>query len=127
MAEKVQVAFDTLKKTFRSRKTRNIEWRKEQLKSLLKGFNEMHDEICHACSEDLGREAFYTELAEIGGCKQAIHWNLQNIDQMTKDECIDTELIFAPAKTWVKYEPLGVCAIYGTWNYPIGLCIKPLI
>jgi aldehyde dehydrogenase (NAD+) len=69
----------------------------------------------------------YTEQAEIGGTMSAIKWDLKNIDWMTKNETIDTEIIQAPAKTLIKNEPLGVAAIYGAWNYPIGLTLKPLV
>lgn len=32
-----------------------------------------------------------------------------------------------PATTLIRYEPLGVCAIYSAWNYPILTAFKPLI
>lgn len=43
-----------------------------------------------------------------------------------KDTPIDCELMHGPAKTFIKYEPLGVSLIYGTWNYPMLLGLKPL-
>jgi acyl-CoA reductase-like NAD-dependent aldehyde dehydrogenase len=46
---------------------------------------------------------------------------------MTQPICEETELMFAPAKTYIRYEPLGVCAIFGAWNYPWTVCMKPLI
>lgn len=39
----------------------------------------------------------------------------------------ETELIAAPARTYIKYEPLGVCAVYSAWNYPIVTALKPVI
>ena len=35
--------------------------------------------------------------------------------------------MLAPAYSAVKYEPLGVVLIYGSWNYPYVVTIKPLI
>jgi aldehyde dehydrogenase (NAD+) len=35
--------------------------------------------------------------------------------------------LLAPARTYIRYEPLGVTAIYGSWNYPITTILKPLV
>lgn len=35
-------------------------------------------------------------------------------------------MMFAPAKTLVRYEPLGVALIMGSWNYPFVVTVKPL-
>lgn len=43
-----------------------------------------------------------------------------------KDDIRDTPLMLAPAKTMVKYEPLGVVLIFGSWNYPYVVNLKPL-
>lgn len=45
---------NNLKKTFKSGKTRDIAFRKQQLKNLLKGLKEMEDEILEAVKLDLG-------------------------------------------------------------------------
>jgi aldehyde dehydrogenase (NAD+) len=35
--------------------------------------------------------------------------------------------MFAPGKSRIKYEALGVALIYGAWNYPFVVSIKPLV
>ena len=45
---------------------------------------------------------------------------------MTKDVACETELRFAPAKSLIRYEPLGVTVIYGSWNFPFVVTLKPL-
>ena len=49
-----------LKLAFKTGKTRHIDWRINQLKSLKKGLEEMKMEICDAIEQDLGRDNFYT-------------------------------------------------------------------
>jgi len=44
-----------------------------------------------------------------------------------KDINEETELLFAPATTKIRYEPYGVCGIYSAWNYPILTAFKPLV
>lgn len=39
----------------------------------------------------------------------------------------DTELVLGPASTVITYEPMGVCAIFSAWNYPVITALKPLI
>lgn len=39
----------------------------------------------------------------------------------------DIEALMAPATNQIVYEPMGVVAIYGAWNVPLGVTIRPLI
>jgi len=40
---------------------------------------------------------------------------------------MDTGMVVGPAKSYEVREPLGVCAILGSWNYPITTVIGPLV
>lgn len=66
-------------------------------------------------------------MSEFLICKGSAEWDLKHIDEMTQPICEETELMFAPAKTYMRYEPLGICAIFGAWNYPWTVNMKPLI
>lgn len=33
---------------------------------------------------------------------------------------------FSPSSSMIRYEPLGVVLIYGSWNYPFVVTLKPL-
>jgi len=35
--------------------------------------------------------------------------------------------MLGPGSTLIHYEPLGVCGIYGAWNYPYVVVLKPLV
>mmetsp|Transcript_2618 Transcript_2618/g.3355 ORF Transcript_2618/g.3355 Transcript_2618/m.3355 type:complete len:139 (+) Transcript_2618:131-547(+) len=86
----------------------------------------MEKELCEACAKDLGRNMDFTSLAEILPTRSSISYDLSHIDKWVKEETIDTEILLAPAKTTIKYEPLGVALIFGSWNYPYGVTLKPL-
>jgi len=45
--------------------TRDVDFRISQLKSLLKGIDEMKDELCEAIGKDLGRGKFYAYISEL--------------------------------------------------------------
>src|SRR5262249_31120034 len=40
---------------------------------------------------------------------------------------INTPLVFAPSRTQVRFDPLGVGLIIGAWNYPVMLTLSRLI
>lgn len=44
-----------------------------------------------------------------------------------KDIKEEMELILAPGQCWTRYEPLGVVAVFGSWNAPIVTTLKPLV
>jgi len=82
--------------------------------------------MIEAAAGDLGRSKPFSEFADVIHVKSAVKSDLDNLDRYVKDEPIDCELMLGPAKTFIKYEPLGVSLIYGTWNYPLLLALKPL-
>ncbi len=43
-----------------------------------------------------------------------------------KDISVDTPLRLVPGSSKIRYEPLGVCLIFGSWNYPYIVTLKPL-
>ena len=61
----MEEAMAGLRETFRSRKTRSSQWRKSQLKALLKFLKDDEEEICKVLFEDLGKpraECFRDEV-----------------------------------------------------------------
>jgi len=90
----------------------------------------MKEEMEAAVVKDLGRHPFYTELSEINNILGDANWSLKNLDKHMKDEHVETEMLqytTCAAKTIIRYEPLGVCAVYGTWNYPFNLTLGPML
>ena len=43
-----------------------------------------------------------------------------------RDVYFDPSLVFFPNSTKIRYEPLGVALIYGSWNFPYFVTLKPL-
>ena len=69
---------------------------------------------------------FVTEFSSLFPCHNDIDHNLAHIDDYVKDDVRDTPLMLAPARTLVRYEPLGVALIFGSWNYPYVVNLNPL-
>ena len=101
-------------------------FRKDQLKALMKGLKECKNDMEEACVKDLGRCKYFTELSEVNGCIDHCEYWLENLDTFMEDEYFDTPLILQPCSAKIKWEPYGVSLIYGSWNYPYYVTLKPL-
>lgn len=77
--------------------------------------------------KDLGRGKFETTTDDIGLVKNQIFHTIDHLKSWAKDDVRDTPLILGMAKSYIRYEPLGVICIYSAWNYPIMLSLAPLV
>ena len=87
----------------------------------------MEKELFAACLKDLGRCEFLTKLGELDAIIYQCHYNIKNLDKFMSDVHHDTPLLLAPNFGRIKYEPLGVALVLGSWNYPYMVCLKPLV
>ena len=101
--------------------------RKSKLKLLLKNFLEMEEEILSALSDDLGKSKTEALLGEIYGVKAEASFAIKNINGWMKTKRVSSPLAISFTKSWVKPEPKGNILIISPWNYPIMLCLNPLI
>jgi beta-apo-4'-carotenal oxygenase len=117
-----------IRKAFLSHKTRDLEYRKQQLRKLYWAFKDNADLIEEACKKDLGKSQFETYLTEISWVMNDCVWMANNIDRFAKDEkpadIAFTNKFMGPR---IRKDPLGAVLIIGAYNFPIQLTIGPLI
>jgi aldehyde dehydrogenase (NAD+) len=113
------------RKFFSTGKTRDRDFRIQQLQSLERAIVANQDKIVAAVQSDLGRAAFeaYFEIATLSEIKLA----LKQLKKWMKPRRVTTSLDVFPASAWVQPEPLGVALIIGPWNYPFQLMMSPLV
>jgi aldehyde dehydrogenase (NAD+) len=113
------------RKFFATGKTRDRDFRIQQLESLERAIVANQDKIVAAVQSDLGRAAFeaYFEIATLSEIKLA----LKQLKKWMKPRRVTTSLDVFPASAWVQPEPLGVALIIGPWNYPFQLMMSPLV
>lgn len=87
----------------------------------------MEREFTDAVFADLGRSNNQTTFSELLLMKGSASHDLKHLKEYMKDKSEETELALAPARTTIRYEPLGVCGIFSAWNYPILTALKPVI
>lgn len=111
-----------LKKSFDSGISRDLEWRKAQLRAMHRMFLENHEQITAAIQADLGGPKF-RGLIENTTISSFTHC-LKNIDAWTAPERVTHPSMLG--NSLVRKEPKGVTLLIAPWNYPINLVFKPL-
>ena len=79
----------------------------------------MYDDFKKNPTEVDGTELFHV-LSEI---KNAV----ASLDEWTAPKKIDAPITMLGTRSFIQYEPRGVCLIMSPWNYPFSLCVGPLV
>ncbi|XP_066043149.1 aldehyde dehydrogenase family 3 member B1-like isoform X2 [Chamaea fasciata] len=116
-----------LRASWLSGKTRPMEYRMAQLEALGRLLDDKKQEILEATASDLGKPPFEAELSEIFLCKNELRETLNNLSRWMKDEHVDKNLAMQLDSAFIRKDPYGVVLIIAPWNYPIQLCLAPLI
>jgi len=118
----------TLHRTyFRSGVTRSIEWRKGQLKALRWMMKEHTEDFYSALSKDLRRNRVEADWVDVKYITSEINHVLARLRHWMKPLSASTPLVLTPSRAKVRFDPLGVALIIGTWNYPLMVTLSPLI
>ena len=116
-----------LRQTFTNGRTRNVEWRNDQLRRLERLVTENEPLIAQALSEDLGRKPFEAWFADIATTAAEAKYAAKNVGKWMKRKYRMLELSQLPGRGWIEYEPYGTVLVIGAWNYPFYLTLGPAI
>jgi aldehyde dehydrogenase (NAD+) len=116
-----------LRATFRSGRTKPLEWRLAQLDAIVRLVTERESEMVAALADDLGRPAVDAWLADLAPVTAEAKYAAKHLRSWLKPTRVKMPLSVQPGKAWYQYEPLGVALIIGPWNYPIHLVLAPLV
>ena len=113
--------------SFRTTKTKDVEWRLVQLRKLWWGLQDLKPKIQAALKKDLNKSPHDSTFSEINFNEQDVTHIIKNLKSWAKDEKADYPLTFAPTRPRIRKEPLGPVLIIGTYNFPFMLNFGPLI
>ncbi|XP_076395603.1 aldehyde dehydrogenase type III isoform X4 [Megachile rotundata] len=113
--------------TFLTGKTRPLEWRIKQLKQALLMLKECKSEILSALASDLHRCKFEAMAMEIEVSEGEIQYMLMHIKEWAADEKPSKAMLNLFDKVEIRKDPYGVVLVIGPWNYPLQLCVTPLM
>lgn len=123
--DNIPALVDGVRRTFDTRVTRPLSWRKRQLERMIALLEENETELSEALATDLGKpavEGFVTDIAFVIG---EVKLMLKNLRRWNRPERVRTPVVALPATSKRIPEPLGVVLVIAPWNYPIQLLLVP--
>ncbi|CAC6824970.1 Aldehyde dehydrogenase [Staphylococcus aureus] len=123
----IEQKFYDSKAFFNTQQTKDISFRKEQLKKLSKAIKSYESNILEALYTDLGKNKVEAYATEIGITLKSIKNARKELKNWTKTKNVDTPLYLFPTKSYIKKEPYGTVLIIAPFNYPFQLVFEPLI
>lgn len=112
---------------FLTHTTRDIRYRREALKKLRTAIRKWESRICAALEADLGKCAMETYMTEIGMVLAGLSDALRHLSKWSRPKRVMAPLAQFPSTCRVVPEPYGVSLIISPWNYPVLLCLDPLV
>ena len=123
----LEKVIDEQKIFFKTGITNTEEFRKKALMNLKNSIKKYRDEILYALKMDLNKSETEAYISEIASSYSEIDFALKNLSEWMKDKRETTNTESMPAKSFTRYEPLGLTLIISPWNYPFLLAIDPII
>lgn len=123
----IPAACSAVRAGYRTLKTKDLEYRRVQLRKLYWGIKDHGAQLEEALMRDLRKSAYESRFAEIDWTANDCMYMLDNLDKFAKDESVDVPFVFKSNKPRIHKEPLGSALIIGTYNFPFMLTVVPLV
>ncbi|MFE9112119.1 aldehyde dehydrogenase family protein [Streptomyces collinus] len=117
-----------LRATFRTGRTKPVEWRMTQLRRLRDMLTENGADLAAALHADLGKSATEAFRTEIDFTVREIDHTLDHLADWLRPEPAPAPAhLGADVTVWTQYDPLGVVLVIAPWNYPAQLLLTPVV
>ena len=127
LATDIPAVVARLRATYATGRTRDLDWRRRQLRALESLVVDNEAAIAAALKTDLGRQPFEAWLADVASTAAEAADAAKNVGKWTKRRYRLLELSQLPGMGWVEYEPYGVVLVIGAWNFPFALTLGPAV
>lgn len=101
--------------------------RMDALRRIRWALNKYEPELKRALYRDLHKSASESYMAEIAMTKAELGYCMRHLEGWMRREHVKTGLANFHAKSFTVAEPYGVTLVMAPWNYPILLCLEPVI
>ncbi|OEK98764.1 aldehyde dehydrogenase [Staphylococcus succinus] len=123
----IEQTFHNSKQYFSTHDTKDIKFRKKQLKLLTKSIKNHENDLLDAFQKDLGKNKVESYATEIGFTLKSLKTARKELKNWSKQKQVNTPIFMFPTKSYIMKEPYGTVLIIGPFNYPFQLLIEPLI
>ena len=120
------VSLQPLRATVSGGHSRPLAWRQQQLQQLLQMVCSQQPSLEQALAADLGKPTVEARM-EIVLVQQELRHTLRHLRRWLRPRPLPVPLWALPARAAVQCDPLGCVLILGAWNYPLQLCLQPLV
>ncbi len=118
---------EDLRKSFRSGRTRPLQWRRQQLKALLTMLDKEEERFLKAVADDFSKPRVEAWGGEVNFVAGEARYTLKHLEDWMKPTKVTTALANQPGKSRIHHEPLGTALIIAPWNYPLQLLLGPFV
>ena len=112
---------------FLSGATRSYAFRMERLKKLQRALQTNEKLLEQAMYQDFRKAPMEVYMCETGMVLEEVRFHLKHLKGWMRERAVPTPLAQFHAKSFVSPEPYGVALIISPWNYPVQLCLSPLV
>ncbi len=123
----INALFAIQKAQINDRRVEPIGQRKKRLMSLSKWLKANRLRIHTAMYADFQKHPTEVDGIEVFHVLSEIKHALNNLDSWSAEKKVDAPFAMLGTRSFIRYEPRGVCLIISPWNYPLGLCLGPLV
>lgn len=134
MTDDIKIDFQRLTDLFEKQKKKSLQLRSEsikerktRIKQLEKTILDYRDRIAEAVSADFKKPKSESDVSEVYPVLTEIRHTLNHLEAWSAPVKIDAPLTYLGTRSEVRYEPKGVCLIIAPWNFPVNLCLGPLV
>lgn len=127
-AKELHAVLNTQTQAYYSQGIPSLEQRLDSLDTLFDILKANQHAIAQAISNDFGHRAHQeTQLAELFLCLDGIRYARKRLKKWMRPQNRSVSIWLLGSGNTVIPQPLGVVGIVVPWNYPLFLCISPLI
>ena len=107
--------------------TRPYAFRLLQLKKLQQALRDNEQLLEQAMMQDFRKAPMEVYMCETGMVLEELRFHLKHLKGWMRERAVPTPLAQFLSKSFVSPEPYGVALIISPWNYPVQLCLSPLV
>jgi aldehyde dehydrogenase (NAD+) len=127
VAGKISDAMHRARTLFRSGTTRDLAWRRAQLRRMLSWLETSEATLLAALKSDLAKPELEAYASEILTIKGEIRHVLKHLSKWSRRKRVRPPWFIWPAQPWIQPEPYGVVLVLAPWNYPLYLALMPVV
>lgn len=127
MSQNIDIILKRQRDFFAEGVTKKYGFRMVALKRLDRALAEYEPALCEALYADLHKSKSESYLTEIGMVKTELRYMMKHLYSFMKPKACMPDFAQLPGNTFTMAEPYGVVLVMAPWNYPVLLCLDPLI